>query len=398
MPKSNNNNPVAIQQLALLDKLRKAGRFTHPRIESAFQQVPRHLFLPGVPIEKAYADEAVPIKTDPSGLVISSSSQPTMMAIMFDQLGLQPGDNVLEIGTATGYNAALMREMVGEDGRITSIELDHDLAEQARKNLQTALVSGVQVVQADGILGYAPRAAYDAIVVTAGIWDIPLTWKRQLKQEGRIVAPIWLNGVQVSARFDLQPDGTFLSTDNRPCAFVYLRGEAAGPDMRRRVGSTSLYLISDGTSKLDTVALHTLLSEDHEYCLLDNHIQEADFWYGFQLYVMLHEPKDMVFALFAVIEGQQAYGMEGRGLALLAPSSAVFLPYNTRGQAHCFAGADALFEMQTLLDTWMSLGRPETQQLRVRLIPKNQGKPKIERGKIYPRRDHYLHVWMDTDA
>lgn len=388
---------VAIQHLALLDKLKKAGRFTNPRIEAAFREVPRHVFLPGVPVEKAYADEAVPIKTDENGLVVSSASQPTMMAIMFDQLNLQPGDNVLEIGTATGYNAALMRDMVGEEGRVTTIELDKDLALQARKNLQAALVSGVQVVEADGILGYAPRAAYDAIVVTAGIWDVPLTWKRQLKQEGRIVAPIWLNGIQVSARFDLQPDGTFLSTDNRPCAFVYLRGEAAGPDMRRRVGSTSLYLISDGTTKLDTVALHTLLSDDHEYCLLDSLLAEADLWYGFQLYLMLNEPPDMVFALFAVIEGQQAYGLEGRGLTLLAPASAVFLPYATSGQAHCYAGSDAFLELQSLIDNWTALGHPDTKQLRVRLIPKNQGKPQVEVGKVYPRRDHYLHVWMETD-
>lgn len=390
------NKAISIAQLDLLNKMRKAGRLKDPRIEAAFRKVPRHMFLPGLPIDQAYADEAVPLKKDPGGLVVSSASQPTMMSIMFEQLDLQPGDNVLEIGTASGYNAALMRQLVGEEGHVTTVEIDNDLANQATRNLAMATISDVQVVHADGVLGYAPRAAYDAIIATAGIWDVPEMWKRQLKKEGRIVAPIWLDGVQVSARFDLQPDGTLLSTDNRPCAFVYLRGEAAGPDMRRRIGSTSLYLISESARDVDTAALHTLLSDDHEYCRLESTIDEYSVWYGLQLYLMLYQPKDVTFALYAIIEGQKAYGMEGRGVALFDHASAMFLPYDGNGQGHCFAGADALFRMQAAYDEWKAMGMPRTESLRVRLIPKNQKAP--TEGRVYTRRDHYLQVWLASKS
>ncbi|MCA9882119.1 MAG: hypothetical protein KC708_04090 [Anaerolineae bacterium] len=393
MPK---NKEISIAHLGLLNKLRKAGRLKDPRIEAAFRQVPRHLFLPGLSIEQAYADEAIPLKKDPGGLLVSSASQPTMMSIMLEQLDLQPGDNVLEIGTASGYNAALMRYLVDVDGHVTTVEIDKDLADQATRNLQMATIIGIQVVHADGVLGYAPRAAYDAIIATAGVWDVPEMWKRQLKKEGRIVAPIWLDGVQVSARFDLQPDGTLLSTDNRPCAFVYLRGEAAGPDMRRRVGSTSLYLISEKAGELDTIALHTLLSDDHEYCNLEQQIDEYSIWYGLQLYLMLYQPEDVTFALYAIIEGQQAYGMEGRGIALFDQASAMFLPYDGNGQGHCFAGADALFRMQAAYDEWDALGKPRTESLRVRLIPRNQEPP--TEGRVYTRREHYVQVWLETTS
>ncbi|MCA9890984.1 MAG: hypothetical protein KC546_21550, partial [Anaerolineae bacterium] len=304
--------------------------------------------------------------------------------------------NVLEIGTASGYNAALMRYLVDVDGHVTTVEIDKDLADQATRNLQMATIIGIQVVHADGVLGYAPRAAYDAIIATAGVWDVPEMWKRQLKKEGRIVAPIWLDGVQVSARFDLQPDGTLLSTDNRPCAFVYLRGEAAGPDMRRRVGSTSLYLISEKAGELDTIALHTLLSDDHEYCNLEQQIDEYSIWYGLQLYLMLYQPEDVTFALYAIIEGQQAYGMEGRGIALFDQASAMFLPYDGNGQGHCFAGSDALFRMQAAYDEWDALGKPRTESLRVRLIPRNQEPP--TEGRVYTRREHYVQVWLETTS
>ncbi|MCA9891237.1 MAG: protein-L-isoaspartate(D-aspartate) O-methyltransferase, partial [Anaerolineae bacterium] len=87
MPK---NKEISIAHLGLLNKLRKAGRLKDPRIEAAFRQVPRHLFLPGLSIEQAYADEAIPLKKDPGGLLVSSASQPTMMSIMLEQLDLQP--------------------------------------------------------------------------------------------------------------------------------------------------------------------------------------------------------------------------------------------------------------------------------------------------------------------
>ena len=93
-----------------------------------------------------------------------------MMAIMLQQLGLGAGMNVLEIGTASGYNAALIKHVLGEHGHVTSLEIDRDLAEQARENLYSAGYSDVPVVNRDGVSGYEPRAQYDRIIATAGVW------------------------------------------------------------------------------------------------------------------------------------------------------------------------------------------------------------------------------------
>jgi protein-L-isoaspartate(D-aspartate) O-methyltransferase len=381
----------------MMSKLRDKGIFHSSDVEAAFAATPRHLFLPDTSLDVVYSDRAIGLKSDSGGLLISSSSQPTMMAIMLAQLQLKSGDNVLEIGTATGYNAAIMAHLVGDDGRVTSVEIEGDLARQAQRNLQTAQVSGVTVVHGDGAQGYAPRASYDHILATVGIWDVPPAWLNQLKPRGTLVAPLILNGIQVSASFRAQPDGTYLSHDNRPCSFVYMRGQNATPNFRRQVGSTSLYILSDEVEKVDTAALYLLLSDDHEINHLDTRLDTHAFWYGFQLYMMLNEIPDYVFALFSVIEGQKAHGVEGNGIALFSRGSAALINYGERGIAHCFAGADAFLEVQRLLDEWNASGQPHQDRLRVRLIPSAHDKPAITTGRLFERRHHYIHVWMETD-
>ena len=103
------------------------------RIAAALRDVPRHLFLPHLPPEDAYLDDAIVTKRDADGQPISSSSQPAIMAIMLDQLILAPGQRVLEIGAGTGYNAALMRHIVGPQGTVVSVDFDADVADRARE-------------------------------------------------------------------------------------------------------------------------------------------------------------------------------------------------------------------------------------------------------------------------
>ncbi len=380
---------------ALVDHLVERGSVCDSRIESAFRTVPRHLFLPQTNLEMVYSDAPIPVKKDDTGRVVSSSSQPTMMAIMLEQLNLQEGQNILEIGTATGYNAAILQTLVGHTGTVTSLELDHDLAQQAVDNLHRAGMSAINVVEVDASQGYSPRATYDNILSTVGVWDVPITWTQQLKSGGKLIVPIWLDGVQVSAAFIEQNDGTFLSEDNRPCAFVYLRGDSAGPNIQKQIGSSALYLLADEIDKIDTAALHLLLSDDHEINILGQNMNPADYWQGFQLYMMLNEPKDYIFAVFHIQEGQKAYGMEKGGIALFAPASAAFAPYLFKGRVHTFGGSDAFLLLQETYETWNKMGRADAQRLRVRLIPKSIGEIRVAQGKLYHRRHHYLHVWFD---
>lgn len=381
-----------VKQLQNSEQVKLAGD-----VLEAFKALPRHLFLPGVPLEEAFRDSAIPIKRDSAGLVVSSSSQPTMMAIMLDQLQIEKDQNVLEIGTATGYNAAIMRHIVGDEGHVTTVEIEADLVRRARENLSRAGVDGVTVVEADGAQGYAPRAQYDRIVATAGVWDVPTMWLRQLKPRGRLVVPIWLDGVQVSAAFEEQPDGTYLSVDNRPCAFVYLRGEESGPEMRAQIGSTSLYLLADQIKQIDPAALAQLLSETPDNFNIEGHLSTFDYWHGFQLYLMLNEPDSAIFAVYAVVEDRKAFGLEGSGIALLGPASAAFAPYKERGVVHTFGGSYSFLAMHEIYDRWVKDGMPRSHRLRLRLIPRDMTDYEFAAARVYKRRDHHLAVWLETD-
>src|SRR2546428_12794983 len=103
----------AVGHQALVDSLKASGCIRTPLVEAAFRAVPRHLFLPGTPLDLVYSDEAIPTKRF-DGATVSSSSQPAIMAFMLEQLQLEPGHRVLEVGAGTGYNAALMGHIVGE--------------------------------------------------------------------------------------------------------------------------------------------------------------------------------------------------------------------------------------------------------------------------------------------
>lgn len=390
---ANDNTPDQLNR-NLIAAIWKEGIVSAPGVQDAFRHVARHVFLPDFPLETVYSDVAIPLKFDHAGFVVASSSQPTMMAIMLDQMRLKPGDNVLEIGTATGYNAAIMAHIVGQHGYITSIEIDKDLAQQAEKNLSRARFSDVRVVNADGAYGYLPRAAYDHIIATAGVWDIPPAWIRQLKDTGCLLAPIWVNGMQVSALFNQEEGGTLLSTDNRGCSFVYVRGEEAVPDMRRQIGSTSLYIVSNAAPHIDTVRLQMLLSDDYEFVNIEPRLNAAEYWTGAQASILLNMPHNASFFLYHVNEDMQAYGISGRGIGILMPGSAVFAPYEERGVAHVFGGSEALMLLQSLLSKWMAQGRPTMKQLRLRLYPRNGVPPEITTGILYERKYHWLHVWQ----
>ena len=390
--------PETIKPLldALIAHLKSKGELADQRLEAAFRAVERHHFLPDMPLEQVYSDDALPVKRGPDGGVISSSSQPTMMAMMLRQLQLQPGQNILEIGAGTGYNAAIMQHLVGQDGSVTTLELDKDLSQRAQRHLQVSGMNQVRVVHTDGAGGYAPRAAYDRIIATAGVWDIPRNWTDQLKAKGILVTPVWIDAIQVSAAFTRDTEGALLSQENLPCGFIHLRGANAGPLLAQRVGTTSLVLTSNKVPALDSAALHLLLSDGVEHNLLNVRLSSGDYAYGFLPYFVLNLPDDYIFGSYGMSANQQAYGLTGHGFALLRPGSACFVPFHAHGETRCFGAADAFMAVQSALDAWVAAGRPTAAALRLRLIPKEHGAPPISAGQLYTRRDHYLHAWLEA--
>jgi protein-L-isoaspartate(D-aspartate) O-methyltransferase len=244
----------------LVDDLRASGRLTSAAIEAAFRAVPRHVFLPELDaVSQAYQDEAFVIKTSERGLPLSSSSQPTIMAIMLEQLGVAPGQRVLEIGTGTGYNAALMSRLVGPDGSVVTVDIDPDLAERARVNLTAAGYPEVTVICGDGGFGAREFAPYDRIIVTAGASDLAPEWLAQLGPGGRIVLPLGLRGIQLCLALERSGDSAWRSTSACRCGFIRMAGSyAAAADSYVPVGpQPGLYVQTDG----QPVAADVLWSE-----------------------------------------------------------------------------------------------------------------------------------------
>jgi protein-L-isoaspartate(D-aspartate) O-methyltransferase len=165
-------------------------------VRNAFLDIPREIFIPDVAqrlgIGAVYRDEAYPIKTDDRGEAISSSSQPQIMALMLEELRISPGHRVWEIGTGTGWNAALLSALTGAKGRVTSIELDPELATQARRSIRAA-GQRATVVVGDGQRGWWTNAPYDRIIATASSLDVPRSFLQQLKQGGLLVLPLRLS-------------------------------------------------------------------------------------------------------------------------------------------------------------------------------------------------------------
>ena len=162
------------------------------------------------------------------------------MALMLEQLDVQPGHRVLEIGAGTGYNAALLAHLAGGSGEVTTLDLDDDIVAAAREHLAACGYGRVRVVQADGGNGWPPGAPYDRIILTVGAWDIAPAWAGQLSPRGRLVLPLALRaGIQYSIAFE-QAGDHLDSVSVLPCGFMRLRGAFAGPEtivpLGRRTG------------------------------------------------------------------------------------------------------------------------------------------------------------------
>lgn len=289
MPTDGGSDASVLHQ-ALVDKLQSEGHFRTPRIETALRAVPRHLFLPGVALDRVYNDEAIATKFS-DGQAISSSSQPAIMAIMLEQLELEPGHRVLEIGSGTGYNAALMAHIVGDTGQVVTVDIDEDIVEGAREHLAAAGFDQVQVVCADGGFGYRDAAPYDRIILTVGAWDIAPAWREQLKPDGQLLLPLSVGGgIQVSVAFE-PADGHLTSVSVRPCGFMTLRGAFAGPETMIPLGpEPGLGLSVEDGNLIDAEAAYQWLTGPSHDWPTAVRVTPLEVWGGLNLWLALREP------------------------------------------------------------------------------------------------------------
>jgi protein-L-isoaspartate(D-aspartate) O-methyltransferase len=227
----------------MIDHLVRLEAIRSPGVEAAFRAVPRHRFLPELPVADAYDPEDASVtKRDRRGTPISSVSAPHIQALMLEQARIRPGMRVLEIGSG-GYNAALLAELVGPTGAVTTIDIDRDVVDRAACCLAAAGYGRVNVVRADGEHGEPRHAPYDRIVVTVQAADLPPAWTAQLAGHGRIVVPLRLKGLTRSVAFDLADDGHLSGRDDyEVCGFVSMQGT--------------------GALRMHSVLLHDTLSEE----------------------------------------------------------------------------------------------------------------------------------------
>ncbi len=252
---------------ALVSFIDSLGTFHTPQVKHAFRTVPRHLFLPGVDLATAYAPQPVVTKRADDGTAVSSASSPNIVATMLEQLDVAPGHRVLEIGAATGINAALLTELVGPIGSVVTIELDDDLAARGRASLTATGYNQVEVICGDGALGYPAHAPYDRIIATAGAWDIVSAWWQQLAVGGRLVVPLRLHGSGLtrSIAFDLEEPGRMVSTRAAVCGFVPMRGAAEMREGHARLADDVILTLDTDDLPDETALAQALTHPAHEH-------------------------------------------------------------------------------------------------------------------------------------
>lgn len=204
----------------LVDKLIREGILKSKEVIEAFLKIPREEFVPRHLRRLAYADTPLPIGY---GQTISA---PHMVAIMTEALAPRRGHRVLEVGTGSGYQAAILAEIVGDEGHVWTIERIPALAEFARENLRrTSYARRVTVIVGDGSKGYPGAMPYDRIIVTAAAPDVPEPLIEQLAPGGRLIIPVGNSFIQRLLIMDKRPNGSVAKKWGTYCVFVPLVGE-----------------------------------------------------------------------------------------------------------------------------------------------------------------------------
>ncbi|MFB7127615.1 methyltransferase domain-containing protein [Kitasatospora sp. NPDC056273] len=260
-------------RVALASEIERVSAVLSSRVVEAFLNVPRHPFVPvfyreegGVHrpwpageawLREVYADRVLVTEVGGvhaedagpdgvRGVATSSSTLPSLMADMLDALDVRPGERVLEVGTGTGYNAALLCHLAGA-AHVTTVDRTEHLVATARTRLGEAGFAPV-VVRADGADGYPPGAPYDRIIATCGVRRVPRAWLDQCAPGGLIVAPLGGAVARLTKVSDGRAVGRFL---HRPAAFMPLRGgkesgrEVPGPQADSRMTETNSQVLDD---------------------------------------------------------------------------------------------------------------------------------------------------------
>jgi protein-L-isoaspartate(D-aspartate) O-methyltransferase len=387
-------NGSAERHAGFTRRLRDVAPAADPILD-AFARVPRHLFLPGVSLEAVYADDAV-VTRDEGGVPTSSSSQPSLMARMLEQLDVRAGDRVLEIGTGTGYNAALLAAL---GAAVTTVELQPEVAAAAVAHLRSAGFDAVESggVKPDHAAGRGDRAVtpvevdgrdaavapgsvlvvtgngaappggpYDRVIVTAGCWSLPAALVGAVTDGGLLVAPLRVNGVELVLPLRREA-GSLRGAGGVPCGFMPLRDGDARP-WRWPLGAGGFATADADLGVEGRGALDRLLATpgrpvgDPLELRDDEHALDALLWLGLQgdpLVSLMHPSK----------EGPPAWTV-----ALdVMPASLLVIELGSRydrvGGAVLHGGEGALRTCRAGMRAWRAGGAPGPAALELTIEP-----------------------------
>lgn len=204
-------------RIELIKNLILEGRIKTKEVEKAFLETPREIFVPESLRHYAYVDSPLDIG---NGQTISA---PHMVAIMVEELDIKKGQRILEIGSGSGYHAAIVSKLVGKEGHVYTVERFSSLAEKAKENLKNASISNITVETGDGSEGLPKYAPYDRIYVTCAAPKIPHPLLEQLKDQGKLMVPV--GKMICNLELIIKKGDKIISKDLGGCAFVPLVGK-----------------------------------------------------------------------------------------------------------------------------------------------------------------------------
>jgi protein-L-isoaspartate(D-aspartate) O-methyltransferase len=352
---------------SLLHDIRSRARPTiAPRVEAAFWAAPRHSFVTGFRNVEgrwtdarslsrselgamAYKDTSIVLwpPTGPAGPTpVSTLSQPSFVLEMLTLLDLRPGQRVLEIGTGSGWSAAMAGHLVGSGGEVITVEIVPELAEQAAVSLHKHGATNVTVREADGILGLEGEQPFDRIVYTAASPDLPAALLHRLTDGGHLLFVLRV-AADVDCLIRFERVGPILrSTQVRHCRFVSIAGSASEPDPHGTAHPFSADQLAQWSAAHSTPKVHRAwFGVDHP----------SDF--GWML-----QPLRLFLAISLPGFKSGAFA-DGVGFAVVGPNRSVAVArYGTITQ---YGSASALNRLQAALRQWVRLGMPTADAWRV---------------------------------
>ena len=359
-----------------VDDLLARGQVRTAGVERALRAVGRHWFVErfwaggreydcdvegGDGWEEAlgvvYSDEALITRRDDDGQPTSSASQPSVVAMMLEALDLEPGMRVLEIGAGTGYNAALMAEMVGDAGLVTTIDIDADVVAQTRRLLARAGYGGIRVIEGDGALGDAESGPFDRIVATVGCSDVSWAWVDQLRPDGLLLLPLDYGGSHPLVKLRVAEPGRLAGCIVGWTGFMRIQGDMAQaapwpsrfPDFGGRP--------PDELRPLFPALRGALAKEPADVDRRTEWWRVPGAWYDF-------------FFLLSLVDRRAYRGPEGLGLVDAAGASAAMV----RPEGVCVWGRSALYErLEAGCLQWEGLGMPELGLWGMEFVPRGAG-------------------------